>query len=184
MAITNHRQIVFGEIERFLRKFKDLKDRTVLEIGAGDTIDFKQLFESLGMKYTSLDKISGGFMENMDFESESFDLIFSCHAFEHTTHPLSTLAECRRILKEGGVLFLITPYYCEHHVIKADQDHFFVLTDMQMERLFRATGIKTQSIYIQTSVNQFLKIAKKQDYNLISIGMKAKEFMGIIKSGK
>ena len=82
------------------------------------------------------------------------------------------------------MVFLITPYYCEHHVTGADEDHLFVLTDMQMDRLFRATGIKKQSIYIQTSVNQFLKIAKKQDYNLISIGSKAKDFEGIIKSGR
>jgi SAM-dependent methyltransferase len=178
---TNHREIVYGEVLKFLNKFKDLKDKTVLEIGAGNTTEFKLLFEQFGMKYSSLDKIDGSFMENIQEKDNTFDLVFSCHAFEHTTHPLQALMEFKRVLKDGGMTFLITPFYCEHHVTGADEDHFFVLTDLQMRRLYRAVGLKEQSIYVQTCINQFMNISKRQDYNLISIGVKDSSFTGVLK---
>ena len=37
------------------------------------------------------------------------DVLHAAAAFEHVSDPLATLAECRRILKPGGLLGLATP---------------------------------------------------------------------------
>jgi SAM-dependent methyltransferase len=42
--------------------------------------------------------------------SESQDYVFSSHALEHIRDWRATLAECRRVLKPGGVLFLYLPH--------------------------------------------------------------------------
>ena len=44
--------------------------------------------------------------------SESQDYVFSSHTLEHTRGWRGTLAEFRRVLKPGGVLFLYLPHEC------------------------------------------------------------------------
>jgi SAM-dependent methyltransferase len=45
-----------------------------------------------------------------DVPSESQDYVFSSHTLEHVHDWRGTLAEFRRVLKEGGVLFLYLPH--------------------------------------------------------------------------
>ncbi len=40
---------------------------------------------------------------------ESLDFIFSLDTIEHLPHPENMLAECHRVLRPGGALFVITP---------------------------------------------------------------------------
>jgi 2-polyprenyl-3-methyl-5-hydroxy-6-metoxy-1,4-benzoquinol methylase len=59
------------------------------------------------------------FGESLPFESESFDAILSFDVLEHVQSPVATLAECRRVLKPGGRLYLVFPSYwqpIEHHL--------------------------------------------------------------------
>jgi ubiquinone/menaquinone biosynthesis C-methylase UbiE len=44
----------------------------------------------------------------LPFESESFDLVFSHSVIEHVTSAEAYLAECHRVLRRGGVLYLST----------------------------------------------------------------------------
>ena len=57
--------------------------------------------------------------ESLPFEAETFDAVVSFDVFEHVQSPRATLAECRRVLKPGGRLFLVFPSYwqpIEHHL--------------------------------------------------------------------
>ena len=47
----------------------------------------------------------------LPFDDESFDLVLSHSVIEHVHSAESYLAECRRVLRPGGVLFLQTPPY-------------------------------------------------------------------------
>ena len=163
------------ELVQFIDRYglQDGKGKKVLEIGAGDTVEFKSYFESLGYQYMAIDRDSkykssscviGDMADLSIFDNNDFFIVFSCHSFEHTELPINTLKEMRRVTQK--YIFIATPYPCFHQILNADNDHIMVLTDMQMERLFRYCKIYKINIYYDKAQ----KI--EQDYNVISIGEK------------
>ena len=50
-----------------------------------------------------------GALDQQNFPDKSFDAITLNNVIEHLPDPISTLRECRRILKPGGTLVLVTP---------------------------------------------------------------------------
>jgi SAM-dependent methyltransferase len=49
-----------------------------------------------------------GTIETANYPDDYFDVIYSNATLEHIQHPLSTMRECRRVLKPGGVLYVCT----------------------------------------------------------------------------
>ena len=52
-----------------------------------------------------------GYLEEQEFEPDSFQVIFMMDVLEHLATPLSTLEACRRFLKNDGILVLQTPCF-------------------------------------------------------------------------
>ena len=50
-----------------------------------------------------------GTLEAQHFPENSFDAVHSAHVIEHVYDPVALLSECRRILKPGGTLVILTP---------------------------------------------------------------------------
>lgn len=50
-----------------------------------------------------------GTLEDINFPENSFDVITMNHVIEHVPDPFSTLKECKRVLKPGGKVVVITP---------------------------------------------------------------------------
>jgi SAM-dependent methyltransferase len=50
-----------------------------------------------------------GFLEAACFPDASFDAVTLIEVIEHLRHPRSLLAECRRVLRPGGILLVTTP---------------------------------------------------------------------------
>jgi SAM-dependent methyltransferase len=48
-------------------------------------------------------------IENVALETRRFDVVHSCHTIEHLIHPLRTLIDHHRVLKNGGLLILDAP---------------------------------------------------------------------------
>lgn len=48
-------------------------------------------------------------MHNLEFLNASFDLIISRHSLEHTLNYRQVLAECARVLKDGGFVYFVIP---------------------------------------------------------------------------
>lgn len=171
MTPINHRDYVQIELEDFLSKHSGAN---VLEIGCGNT-HFKEFFEEKGYKWTGQDIAEYPDasivckMEELSkvIEHEQFDLVFSCHSFEHCERPIDALRAFRKVLKKGGWLFLATPHACEHQILKADNDHIFVLNQWQMARLLTYTFFSDIVVTLQC-----IGIEKEQDWNVVSIGRK------------
>jgi ubiquinone/menaquinone biosynthesis C-methylase UbiE len=50
-------------------------------------------------------------IQNLTYDSASFDLVISCETIEHVPRPLDALHELARVLAPGGRLLLTTPNY-------------------------------------------------------------------------
>jgi 2-polyprenyl-3-methyl-5-hydroxy-6-metoxy-1,4-benzoquinol methylase len=48
-------------------------------------------------------------MHAMPFDANSFDLVLHSDTLEHVENPVHALAECRRVLRPGGILALTVP---------------------------------------------------------------------------
>ena len=185
--MITHRDIVWLDVKPMItqlqlsnttNKGKDNNsNRRVLDIGCHD-IYFKKPFESLGLDWHGIDKyvpiddrgnaigyteIVHGDMNDIPYDDKTFDLIFCCHAFEHSENPLQTLREFKRVSKR--FIIIATPFPNNHHILEADEDHIFCLHENQMERLLRYSGIEKVVCYIQRYSSN------KNQWNLITVGI-------------
>lgn len=95
---------VGAQSEILLRRFPDIKL-------TGIDLSEKQLAaakSSLGKLAFAKDRYDLQLMsgENLTFESESFDGAFLCFVLEHVPDPRRVLAEVRRVLSPGGVIYI------------------------------------------------------------------------------
>lgn len=56
-------------------------------------------------------KVYHGELVDANFKSDFFHVIHLGNVIEHVSNPLEVLKECHRILKEGGLLIVVTPNY-------------------------------------------------------------------------
>jgi ubiquinone/menaquinone biosynthesis C-methylase UbiE len=97
-----------------------------IDVGCGAGYTLKKASEDLGCTGVGIDpapgdhgvgrysdghdvKILKGDAENIPFENDSFDLVFSSHVLEHVNDELASLKEMKRVLKNDGVLIIGMP---------------------------------------------------------------------------
>lgn len=94
----------------------------LLVVGCGDGVEAAILARELGAEVIGID-LEGSFdasaaetvdlrigdAMNLEFEDESFDLVFSYHALEHISDPNRALREMKRVLRKGGGFWIGTP---------------------------------------------------------------------------
>lgn len=76
----------------------------------------------------------------LDFQDETFDLVWCRHAIEHSVFPFFTLSELHRVLKPGGVLYLEVPApdtSCAH---QTNPNHYSVLGKSMWVELIGRSG--------------------------------------------
>ena len=127
---------VYSNVDRIINNLKQithLKNKKVLEVGAGTARDSFELvreganvyvldYSPLAMKIIS--RLNQSRQENicpilgdafsMPIADESFDIVFHQGLLEHFTEPLKILAENVRVLKKGGILLVDVPQ--KYHV--------------------------------------------------------------------
>ena len=63
-------------------------------------------------------------MESIPFEEESFDGILNVAVLEHVRRPWVVVRELQRILKKGGVLLCVVPFFQPIHYVPTDYYRF------------------------------------------------------------
>ena len=105
------------QVRAFVERY-GLRDKRVLEVGAGSG-----LLQDIAADYTGLDISPAArrhfhkpFVEasatDMPFPDGSFDALWSIWTLEHIPNPERALAEMRRVVKNGGYLYLQPAWNC------------------------------------------------------------------------
>jgi 2-polyprenyl-3-methyl-5-hydroxy-6-metoxy-1,4-benzoquinol methylase len=106
---------------------------SVLDVGCGRN-QLVSSFQELGIEAVGIDishnerhkpnVLASG--EKMPFKDDTFDLITCIEVIEHMFYPTAFVKESRRVLKDGGYLYLTTPTPLKDMIYKV----FFVTDDI------------------------------------------------------
>jgi len=77
----------------------------------------------------------------LPFRSSSFESIHAAHVIEHLERPLLFLAECRRVLRRGGAVTVVTPNFLSRNAY-LDPDHKHVFNFLKLWRAVRMAGLE------------------------------------------
>ena len=163
LAILPHRRAALDASILWLPWRAEAK---VLEIGCGNGDRLVQLkllgWQTLGVepdpKSAEIASSRGLEIINHTFESElmpenSVDAILLCHVIEHLSKPLEALIECRRLLKPGGILIMLTPnteslghrYFGRNWLHLDPPRHLYLFNTNNMSALLKQAGfVSTQ----------------------------------------
>jgi SAM-dependent methyltransferase len=97
----------------------------LLDVGCGDT---KQYPEAIGldMRACSAVDIRANLSLGLPMASASVDTVFAVHVLEHLIDFLALVDECHRVLRPGGVLHVISPWWRYVNAV-ADPTHVRLL---------------------------------------------------------
>lgn len=147
-----HLSITRQMVERLMTKKGIVAGQWVLDIGCGQGLAMRHFLAAgltpigialgedvliclrEGLDVRSMDQ---SFLE---FDNDSFDVIWCRHALEHSIFPYFTLAEFRRVLKPGGYLYVEVPApdtSCHH---EENPNHYSVLGKSLWRSLFLRAG--------------------------------------------
>lgn len=151
-----HTRLARKVIDRWMSRMTTC--RSVLDAGCGT--GFCQLmFEKYGVRYEGIclgeDFVVGSNLghnvRKMDFsfleyDNNSFDLIFARHSLEHSPMPLLTLMEWARVSKNWLGIILPAPEWYTY----VGQNHYSVMNMEQIQNLLRVSG--WNPIWVETNM--------------------------------
>jgi SAM-dependent methyltransferase len=80
-------------------------------------------------------------VDGVPLEDESVDQVFAVHVLEHLPDYLPLLAECHRILRPGGVLHVLAPWW-RHVNAVADPTHVRLVDVQTFKHLCRPDRVE------------------------------------------
>lgn len=107
-------------IQEVLQYLSPQKEDKILEIGCGRGFTVKKIQEICPQTYgvdinpNSIEKGVAKNLQVMDaqqlaFDNENFDKVYSFHTIEHVPNPQKMLSEIERIVRPGGKVLLVYP---------------------------------------------------------------------------
>ena len=115
----------------------------ILDCGAGfRPVYYENVVNYEIVPYPTTDVI--GFAEDLPFEDNSFDAVFSFAVLEHVKLPFEAAAEMCRVLKPGGTMAVCTAFLQPVH---GYPHHYYNMTHMGLKALFEdAIDIERQFV--------------------------------------
>jgi len=98
-----------------------------LNVGCGN----KEIPNTIGIDYPEWDADK----DPLPYEDDSVDVIFAFHFLEHCKHPIKVLQDFQRVLKIGGVVNIVVPYYTSQ-MQAHDLDHKHTFCEETWRNLF------------------------------------------------
>jgi len=144
-----------------VRKYGKGRD-SVLELGCGDGhmaqyvkgmytgIDLSEDMMKQNKYLKDGDTVVAGDAQQLKFNNDEFDFVFTINLLEHVNQPLDVVREIQRVLKPGGIAFMITPngdiesildVLEKLHMKLPEGDHRF-LKSREFSRIVRQTQLK------------------------------------------
>ncbi len=108
-------------------------DGLILDCGAGFRTEYyKNIVNYEIVPYPTTDVL--GFAEDLPFQDNSFDAVFSFAVLEHVKYPFQAASEICRVLKPGGTLAVGTAFLQPMH---GYPHHYFNMTHLGLQALFQ-----------------------------------------------
>jgi ubiquinone/menaquinone biosynthesis C-methylase UbiE len=179
-----------GEFARALSP----KVGTVVGLDATDAMmeQGKKFIEQAGIENISFKK---GFVQDIPFESESFDIVSSRYCFHHFADPKPVLSEMVRVCKPGGHIIIVdiiipdVALAAENNYYEwlCDKSHTRVLNPGEFEAFFKLFGLEVISARTRSLDNEFIEwmdfsLTEKEDREEILHAVRA-ELDGGPKTG-
>ncbi len=95
-----------------------------------------------------------GSLQRSNFADSSFDVVTLFHVIEHAQNPLDLLSTIRRVLKEGGLLVMLTPNIESLHSLMLGRDwtwlhppdHLFYFSRSSLDLALHKAGFESTSL--------------------------------------
>lgn len=139
---------------RFAQTIKMEGVKKILDLGCG-VKPYESLFPSVE-KYVGFDVESHprvdvvGFNWDLPFQENEFDALISTQVLEHTAKITETVQEIRRVVKNGGLIYVSVPLTFPEHGIPYDFYRFTRYGLMEVFKDFEIIEIVPHNGYIAT----------------------------------
>ena len=109
-----------------------------LDLGCGETLQYP---ENIGVDLlrSAATRVLADVSRPLPFATSSVDRIFTVHVLEHLPDFLPLIDECHRVLRPGGVLHILAPWW-RHVNAVADPTHLRLLDTQTSKGLGARTG--------------------------------------------
>lgn len=168
--MSNYIKTVYNEKDRPITSYPDqlakyLFDKynmqpgeKLLEPGVGRG-DFLKAFQRLGLDVYGQDlsyeakelnpgiEITLGTAEQLSYEDNTFDIVYSKSLIEHLWYPDSYVKEAYRILKPGGLFLTLTPYWSSGmKQFYDDYTHRTPFTEISLNDIYKMFGFQNVNV--------------------------------------
>ena len=153
LSLFNYCFLTYFYLIREIKKNASYAKGTLLDVGCGSS-PLESYFSKYVEKYLKHEHPEAA-KENIKYDylselpeinalNNSIDTIVSFAVLEHVSKPFETLAECKRILKDNGILIIYVPQYWHLHEEPHDYFRFtkHILKEKISELNFEITYLK------------------------------------------
>lgn len=128
MAFSIQDFIKLGMMRDVHKLVEEPEDGLILNLGPGE----KEIPGTIPLEYPEWNADT----MPIPFSDNSVDGIHAYHFFEHIKYPIEFTKEVQRVLKPGGFINIVVPYY-NSNLYNRELDHKHSFTEMTFPALFR-----------------------------------------------
>lgn len=115
-----------------LNLIEEFRDGLILDNGCGlRNVYYDNVVNFEIVDYPTTDVLGIG--EKLPFKSDVFDAVFSLNVLEHVKNPFECANEIIRVLKPGGILYIVVPFLQPFH---GYPNHYYNMTSSGLKNLF------------------------------------------------
>lgn len=167
---------IIENLKIFSQKAKEENVKIILDLGCG-TKPYESLFpfveKFIGFDVEKNEKVDVvGFNWNLPFKDSEFDAVISTQVLEHTAKIYETVDEIKRVVKNGGLIFISVPFVFPIHGAPYDYYRFTKYGLLEIFKEFELIEITPLNGFINTQlrlVNIFLNHIPFSEYFLFPV---------------